>query len=720
MQATQAGEFPDAVQEVRLIPGPCPQPAWWEGQQHANLDCGADVPVGLPLEERDYAALAARWIDEGCAVAAGLRRVDTHLGGELIGRNGNSRYEGIAIPYIWPGEELPREYRLRRDHPEYENGKPKNKYLSPPGRSSMVYFAPGTDPAWLQNQNIPIVITEGEFKAIALMRAAWYGVEGESPRFLPVSFPGVWNWQGNIGKVLSPDGTRVNEKGPIPDLKRIDWTGRQIVIAFDRDAETNDGVRAARYKLTQELRSRSAVVRNFQWPAEGPEAKGIDDLLAALGPEVVLPLIESQQEVESGGVAGVDWKSALMRSRSDIPLGNLANAITALQSAPVWRGVLAWNSFARRVCATSDPPFKCGDTWGDQETRLTCNWLQRQGIQVGVQVATDAVLTVAGMRSFHPVRDYLGSIGWDGVNRLNNWLETYLQARISWEEDEDFSDYLRAVGRCWMISAVARIYQPGCQADHCLVLEAKQGSGKSSALKDLAGEWFTDHLAALGTKDAAQQLEGVWIVELAELDALKKSEVSATKAFITCRTDRFRAPFERTVEAHNRQMIFGGSTNDSTWLKDDTGNRRFWPVKCGVIDRESLRRDRDQLWAEAVALYRAGEPWWITDPRIVAAAERQQNKRVEVDVWDTAIFRWIENQTPSKDSTGAYARIDSSDDYVSVRDILVHALKLDEGKISRMEQTRVASILVRRGWERHQKRINGERMWMYFRPDVVS
>jgi predicted P-loop ATPase len=228
--------------------------------------------------------------------------------------------------------------------------------------------------------------------------------------------------------------------------------------------------------------------------------------------------------------------------------------------------------------------------WTDHEDRLAAEWLQRQGILVSVDVAGQAVQTAARDHPFHPVRTYLNGLQWDGVERVDRWLSTYLGA--------DDTEYSRAVGSRWLISAVARIFRPGAKADCCLILEGPQGIRKSTALRTIAGEYFTDELADLGSKDAAMQTRGVWIIELSELDNLSHAEVARIKAFMSRTTDRFRPPYGMRLVESPRQCVFAGTVNHGTYLRDETGGRRFWPVVCGCIDIDTLARDRDQLWAE--------------------------------------------------------------------------------------------------------------------------
>ena len=204
---------------------------------------------------------------------------------------------------------------------------------------------------------------------------------------------------------------------------------------------------------------------------------------------------------------------------------------------------------------------------------------------------------------------------------------------------------LRSIARFgsrWMISAVARIMQPGAKVDHMLILEGPQG-GRSRARSRCSPvlSWFTDELAEIGSKDAAQQMRGIWIIEIAELDAISRAEVSRIKAFLTRTTDRYRPPYERYVVEVPRQCVFAGSVNPDTYLRDETGNRRFWPVRCGTHRSRRASRDRDQLWAEAVVRYRDGAIWWLDEPELIADAKTEQDQRYQADAWDARIDRWL-------------------------------------------------------------------------------
>jgi hypothetical protein len=298
---------------------------------------------GSELTAADYAALEARWIDRELAVWAGLRRVDSLTGGDIVGRKG-SDYSGIVIPYFLPGADHVREYRLRRDHPDMEYDstghlKPRQKYLSPPGRSNMLYLPPGLPQEFLHNAALPVLITEGEFKTLALWRLANYRAPDQR-RFSPVGVSGVYNWRGTIGKTTGPDGKRLDVKGAIPDLDWIAWQGRRVVIAYDADAVIKEMVYMARSALAVHLRGRGAIVGFLEWDAS--RGKGVDDHLSCVGPEMVL------DEIAHIDFTGAGWKKDLLRSKP--PMNNtegrilpvLANAIAAFRHAPEWGGVHAF------------------------------------------------------------------------------------------------------------------------------------------------------------------------------------------------------------------------------------------------------------------------------------------------------------------------------------------------------------------------------------------
>jgi hypothetical protein len=250
---------------------------------------------GQPLTESDYAALDASWITPEIANAAMLRRVGPGEGRQIVGQKGKRDCAGILIPYYGAEESLPHTYRLRRDNPELEAGedgkpKPVAKYLGAPGGGNRLYIPPGVTLAQLADPKIPIVLVEGEKKALALWRLANH--ERDSPRFIPIAIAGVWNWRGKIGRTGGPSGGWLEVKGPIPDLARIEWKERIVFILFDANVHSNDGVKWARKGLARELASRTAEVKFINLP-EDCGVNGVDDLLAKWGPAKVLELFDA-------------------------------------------------------------------------------------------------------------------------------------------------------------------------------------------------------------------------------------------------------------------------------------------------------------------------------------------------------------------------------------------------------------------------------------------
>jgi predicted P-loop ATPase len=392
------------------------------------------------------------------------------------------------------------------------------------------------------------------------------------------------------------------------------------------------------------------------------------------------------------------WRPLLILTPTGKPRPLLANAIIAFREAPAWQGVLAYNEFRRETVIERHPPWDAQTAkwverpWTDHDDLLATDWLQKAEISVQSKITAQAVEVVARDRPFHPVREYLSSLQYDGIPRLDTWLST------CWGAER--TSYTATIGRAMMIAAVARIDQPGCKVDTVPIFESDQGKMKSTAIKALFDPWFTDELADLGSKDAAMQTRGVWGIEVSELDSMARTDVSRIKAFITRTLDRFRPPYGSRLLESPRSCVFWGTTNSDAYLKDETGGRRFWPVKSGKINIALLREIRDQLWAEAVVLYEAGEPWWITKKETMADAERHQRDRYVGDPWDEII--------------GSYMDLHSE---VTIDEVLRSALSLEIGRCGQLEMNRVARSLRALGCHRFQARTSGgKRVWKYRKP----
>lgn len=329
------------------------------------------------------------------------------------------------------------------------------------------------------------------------------------------------------------------------------------------------------------------------------------------------------------------------------------------------------------------------------DTRATV-WLQQLGCNMSsIRSVAAAVESVADERKVHPLRDWLDGLQWDGTARLDHWLTDYVGAPQT--------VYLQTIGRKWLCAAVARIFEPGAKFDSMLVLEGPQGIGKSTILATIGGNWFSDDFPDLHGKSAAERTVGSWIIELSELDALGRSEVSAVKAFISRRTDRYRPAYGTRVEEYPRTCVFAGSVNPngSGYLRDSTGNRRFWPVPCTETNVEGLKAVRDQLLAEAVHVWRAGEQLYLDDEQALHEAQLMQEERQQADPWESRIVAFLEATTMG---------------HVGV-DEIYQELHLDAQHQNQGTATRIAAILKKAGWSRFRSSLPG-RPWRY-RPNAA-
>lgn len=302
--------------------------------------------------------------------------------------------------------------------------------------------------------------------------------------------------------------------------------------------------------------------------------------------------------------------------------------------------------------------------------------------------AAKAIEFVSSRNGFHPVRDFLNALAWDGIRRLDHVARQILRA--SPESDEEAA-LVALLLRRWFLSLVARPFEPGCKVDNALILQGAQGIGKSSFFREIAREWFSDTEMALD-KDAMMQLRGAWIYEWAELENVtRRHEESRVKAFLTSREDKYRPPFGRAPITVKRSGVIVGTTNREDFLHDPSGSRRFWVVPVGAVDLEHLRSHREQLLAEAVSAYRVREPWWLSEAE-EDARERLAARFADVDPWESDVLGYSEKQ-----------------EHVRTRDVLLDVLGLTLDKVDRRADMRVAGILRRHGYVPRQARLDGQK-----------
>lgn len=325
-----------------------------------------------------------------------------------------------------------------------------------------------------------------------------------------------------------------------------------------------------------------------------------------------------------------------------------------------------------------------GEPFSDTALKMRNAVVERFGFDPKQGFIEDATRILALENSFDPVREYLDGLKWDGTPRLDTWLSRYLGA------DDD--ELTRAIGRAVMVAGVRRVRRPGCKFDAMLVIEGDQGPGKSTVLKVLAGgdDNFSDALDFRQSyKEHQEMLSGKWIVEAPELSGLSQAAVQSAKQFISKTHDRARKAYARSVEEVPRRCVLIGTTNDATYLKDPTGNRRFWPLRAGKIDLTALRRDRDQLWAEAAAVEPSfADPVTIPEHLWAVAAARQA-ERVEADPWEDTLSTLLPR----------FAKVAEGKLRITTQAIFGQILMRDMREVAMRENKRVAACMRRLGWD---------------------
>lgn len=319
-----------------------------------------------------------------------------------------------------------------------------------------------------------------------------------------------------------------------------------------------------------------------------------------------------------------EWKAELEYTKSGKLLCNIANIILILENDPALAGHIVHDLFTGMDSAKDGLPWnKNANQWTDTDDANLRVWLEKHYDITGKEKIADALTAVLTRHSYHPIRDYLNGLTWDGVPRLDRIIIDYMGA-----EDSELN---RAMSRKHFVAAVARVFNPGCKYDYCLIMSGAEGIGKSTLLRVMGGRWFNDSITTLEGKEGMEQLRRAWVVELGELSSIKRSDVEQVKAHLSKQVDIYRAAYARRVLEHPRQCVFCGTTNEALFLKGDTGNRRFWVIPVVAELRkykdwsEAIRRDRDQLWAEAVHYYKLGEPLYLSEELEAQAKQRQQD-----------------------------------------------------------------------------------------------
>ena len=500
-----------------------------------------------------------------------------------------------------------------------------------------------------------------------------------------------------------------------------DPAGGRLVSAFDLvrlhrfgelDTETKEDTPVN--KLPSYLAMCDFAVSDEQVKSELAEARMA---------EVADDFSDEKDDKPSGDFAenedDLEWIKKLQLDRSGAPVKSARNLEVIMNRDPKLKGAVAIDDFAGRLIVKKDLPWRKLSRdkpyWRDADDAGLRVYLEKQFNQKARDAVSDALVNVSERNRYHPVRDYLNDLKWDGTERVETLLVDYLGA-------ED-NPYTRVVTRKFLVAAVARVMRPGVKFDNVLVSVGPQGIGKTMLADKLGGKWFSNSLDTVHGKDAYEALQGSWVIELGEMSATKKADIEAVKHFVSKTEDSFRAAYARVTETHPRQCVFWGTTNEQEFLRDRTGNRRFWPVVCSLNGGEKkpwfmTDEERDQIWAEALTLWKAGEVLALNSKEAALARDEQDN-HAESDEVEGIISDYLEvpitedwyEKSPADRKYYIASTMSGEDfaergdvkrDKVSVIEIWVEALGGDLKGMHPAKATQIRQTLYNlEGWSRH-------------------
>jgi len=430
-------------------------------------------------------------------------------------------------------------------------------------------------------------------------------------------------------------------------------------------------------------------------PPQTPEApaKSEPDSAPPTAPEPIAapePIEGATPEVLSGDSALIAWREiGLDCNEGNVPYPTIANATLIIQAHPALKGRIWFDSFTQRIYHTLDGTQR---EWVDADDVNLVVWVQ-QSLKLSkfdMRIVQTAVGHAARRAQRNSLTDYLDALEWDGIERLNDWLQDCLGV----PKDE----YTMAVARNWPIGMVARAYVPGCKMDTMPVLEGAQGMRKSSFLEVLGSPWYGSIPVAFGEKDFLQAIQGHWLVEIPDMTGFSRREHGHILATLSIRHDIYRPPYGRYTVKHERVATFAATSETREYLSDLRGRRRYWPLECAAIDLDTLRAQRDQIFAEAVHRYRAGAHWYD----VPAQADAVQRDRLNSDIWSERILGYVESIWAEQQRTGERLKITSTQ-------ILTNAVEVPISKQTDGEKKRLHKVMGEGGWKQVR---DPERRWV--------
>ncbi len=454
-------------------------------------------------------------------------------------------------------------------------------------------------------------------------------------------------------------------------------------------------------------------------PGKLPSFKAMSDL--ALGDDKVKTVFAEERIAQaSAEFSDEDWQNGLELDKSGHVKNTLHNLTIILENDPNLKGVV-FNQLLDGMEIKGEVPWKHPSKfWRDADDAQLISYVDTHYGTFSARNYDIAVTKVADDRAYHPIREFIESLPeWDKVPRVDTLLMDYLGAGDT--------AYVRAVTRKTLCAAISRVLRPGCKFDSMLVLNGPQGVGKSTLIAKLAGEWFSDSLNLGDTKDktAAEKLQGYWILEIGELAGLKKAEVETLRSFLSRQNDIYRAAFGKRATPHLRQCVFFGTTNaESGYLRDTTGNRRFWPVKTpGSGKKQSWNLTHEeilQIWAEALVYVRQGEKLYLS-PEMDALAKDEQREAMESDEREGLVREYLDTLLPER-----WAEMDlferrnflTGSDFgslqekgtvkrtnVSNMEIWCECFGKERANLRRTDSNELTGILARLGWKREESKV---------------
>lgn len=436
-------------------------------------------------------------------------------------------------------------------------------------------------------------------------------------------------------------------------------------------------------------------------PAKLPEVAVdiISRVPQVMPPDSEITLTKSSDPVPQPNAMAIAADLGLQVDGKMMPVPNASNVYIILIMVPEFKDICYYDEFKNAYMTT----WRTGKLrqWTEVEDRELTSYLQsRYGMpKLNKSTTIDSLLQYADNNRRHPLKQWLNTLVWDHTPRISNLFSVYCGA-VS-------SEYTSTVSVNFMISMMARVFDPGCKMDNMVILEGAQGIRKSTFFKILVGQnYFSESSGDLNSKDFIINCQGKLLIEMAELTSLNKKDANDIKKLLSTAVDNFRPPYGKSVVEFPRQFVFVGSTNDSSYLDDHTGARRFWPIVCTLIDVDKLKLDREQLFAEAVYLYKSGRSWW----EVPESALDEQASRVLEDSWLSDFVHYF-------NTTGNYKPVTTT-----ISEIAFKVLKLEASKITKKETLRVARILKEIGYKNVTQRVSGSvvKLWKLENSEITN